>query len=128
MLQRVELCFLEIVRPVDRVEPHIEEVLCPLAISDGEAAGRKAVFVLCKYKVYPVALEVAECLNNAVRGDYRRIREHCSLKLRGSEERRMDRKRGIHDERGVVDVPEPRRAWVEGHGMAHGRHAGPGDG
>lgn len=128
VFQRMELGLLEVVRPVDGIKPDIEEVLCPLAVPDGKAARRKTVLVLSEDKVYPVALEVAECLDDTVWWDDGRIAKHCRLELRRCEQPGVDWQAWIHDEGGVVDVPEPGRAWVKGHGMAHGGDSGPGNG
>jgi hypothetical protein len=125
VLERMELGFLEVVAPVDGVEPDVQKVLCPLAVANDKAAWRQSVLVLGEDEVYAITLQVAECLDDAVGRDDGRIGHHGGLELRRGEERGVDRDRRVHDERGVVEVPEEGRAGVHGDGMAHGGHASP---
>jgi hypothetical protein len=125
VLQSVKLGLLEIVRPVHGVEPDIQKVLGPLAIPDDEATRRQAILILSEDEVYPVPLQIAECLDDAVWRDNGCIGDHKRLEFGGGEEGGVNRDRGIHNQSGLVEVPEEFGAWVEGYGVAHGWDTSP---
>jgi hypothetical protein len=125
MLQRMEFGLLEIIAAVDRIEPHVQEVLGPLAIPQYETARCKPVFVLGDNEIDAVALEVRKRLDDAVGRNDGRVGNHEGLELRRGKQRGVDRERGVHDQRRGVQVPEECGAREHRHGMAHGGDAGP---
>jgi hypothetical protein len=76
MLQRMRLGFLEIVTSVDWIEPGIQKVLGPLPIAHNNTRGRQSFLILRRDKVNPVALQVAESLDNTVWWHYRLVDDH----------------------------------------------------
>lgn len=97
MLQRVRLGFLEIVAPVDGIEPGVEEVLGPLPIPYDDAGRHQALLVLCDDEVYSVALEISESLDDTVRGHYGLVGDHDVLEAGGLEYVRLEVDVRVHD-------------------------------
>ena len=126
VLQRMVFGFLEVVASVDRVEPSIQEELCPLSVTDYKTTRCQSVFVLRDDKVYPVALQVAECLDDAFWRNDGGIGEHVGLKLGGRKDRGVKGNVHVHYQGGMVKIPHKHRGGIECHGMAHCRHARPG--
>ncbi len=58
---------LEVIGPVNRIEPRLQKELGPLSVPDDEAAGRQPLLVLRENDVHVLSLEMAESLNNAIR-------------------------------------------------------------
>lgn len=106
VFQGMSLRLLKVIAPVDWIEPAVQKVLGPLAISDNKAARRQAILVLGDDEVNSVALQIAKCFDDRVGGDNRRVGDHQALEARGREEVRVDGKGGCHDEGGAVEVPE----------------------
>lgn len=119
------LSLLEVVAPVDRIKPYVQEVLGPLSVLDNETAWRQAVLVLSDDQVDPIALEIAESLDDTVWWHDGSIGDHERFQFGGCEKGGVDRDGGVHDNGGRIEVPEETRARMEGHGMAHGGYARP---
>ena len=125
MLQSMGLGLLEVVTPVDRVKPAVQEKLCPLPIPNYKTTRRQPVLVLCDDEIYSVALEVAKGLDNAIRGYDGSVGQHVSFQLGWCEEVGVNGQRLVHDQSRVIKIPEEGRGWKERHGVADSRYTGP---
>jgi hypothetical protein len=106
VLQRMAFGLLEVITPVYRIEPSIEEELGPLSVPNHETARRQSILVLCDDEIYSVALEVTEGFDDAV-GRYNGcVGDHVGFEFRGCEQVGVDGERAVHDERCSVEVPE----------------------
>lgn len=123
--QRVRLGLLEVVAPVQRVEPGVEEEFGPVPVAEDEAAGRQALLVLGHDKVNVVALEVRKGLDDAVRRDHGQVLDHVLLQVLGAHDVVDDVELGVHDERVLVQVPDVLGVWKLGQGVSRRRHLGP---
>lgn len=118
-------CLLEVVGPVDRVEPSIQEELCPFSVADYKTTWCQSVLILRNDKINPIALQIAECLDDAFRRNDGGIGEHVRLEFGRREDCSMDGNVHVHDQGSVVKVPHEHRGRVERHGMADRRHTRP---
>ena len=89
MLQRMTLRLLKIITPINRIEPRVEKVLCPVAIPHDNTRRYQPLFILRDDKVDAVAFEVSERLDYAVRGDDGLVGEHDVLEARGLQHVRL---------------------------------------
>ncbi|KAI4129780.1 MAG: hypothetical protein LQ338_002090, partial [Usnochroma carphineum] len=64
--QSMALRFLEVVAPVQRIEPRVQEELGPVASLQYQAPLTQALAVLRQYQIDPIALEIRKCLDHAV--------------------------------------------------------------
>lgn len=118
VLERVALSFLEIISPVQRVEPRVQEELGPVialfataGIAQQKAAVCEIVAVLGKDQRGLLSGEVGEGVDDAVGGDNGDVFEHKGLET--LEDVRFDGERGRGDERVRREGEEPWRVWVD---------------
>lgn len=64
--QSMPLRLLEVVAPIQRIEPCVQEKLGPIASLQNEAALAQPLTVLRQDEINPVSFQVRECLDDAV--------------------------------------------------------------
>ena len=74
--QGVAFGFLEIIIPVQRIEPTVQEKPRPVPLSDDEAPLTQRFRVLSEDKVDLVAFQMAECFDDAVWWDDGLVFQH----------------------------------------------------
>lgn len=79
VFQRMALGLLEVVAAVQRVEPGVEEELGPFSTAQDQASARESLVVLGQDEVNPIAFQMAEGLDHAVRGHNGLVNEHEAL-------------------------------------------------
>lgn len=106
MLQSMAFGLLKVVTSVNRIEPSIQEELCPLPVPHNKATRRQSIFVLCNDEIYSVAFEVAKGLDDAVWRHDGCVGDHVGFEFGGSEQVGVDGESSVHDEGAGVEVPE----------------------
>ena len=81
MYQSVRVCLLEIVRPVQRIKPGVEEELAPLASTENEAALCQPDLILGNDEIDLVRFKVGECFDDAIWRYHWVVFEHHTLDL-----------------------------------------------
>jgi hypothetical protein len=119
------LGFLEVVAAIQRVEPGVQEELCPVCVADQEAAACQAVAVLREHEIDAFAFQVCEGLDHAVRGHDGRVGDHQAFQLRGREDFVGEGFAGVHDQGCGGEVEEPMGVGVLCQRVAEGRHCCP---
>lgn len=122
----MRLGLLEVVAPIQRIKPRVEQELGPVAVAHDEAPRREAVLVLRQREVDLLAAQVREGADDAVGRDDGLVLDHQGVHLlRGHD--LLDRQRRVHDQRVLVQEPEVLGVRVIVQGVAHRGQFGPGD-
>src|SRR4051812_7803426 len=85
MFQRMRLRLLKVVTPVNWIEPGVQKVLRPLSIPHNDARRRQSFLILRNDKVYPITLQVAKRLDNAVWRHHGLVDDHELFEAGGGE-------------------------------------------
>lgn len=90
MLQRMPLRLLEIIAPIQGIEPRVQQILGPLAVADHHAVLAQPFVVLRQDKVDVGALQVAEGLDHTVGRDHAAVDQHDGFEARGGHDVVLD--------------------------------------
>lgn len=117
--QSMCLGLLEIITPVNRVKPRLQQKSRPLRVAQHKARCGESFLILCEHKVDILPTQVRESLDNTIRRHDRVVDEHGRLELRCIHHVLLDRQLRVHDERVHVHVPKVCCVGVLREGVAH---------
>lgn len=120
MLERVGLCALEVVRPVEGIEPHVEEEASPVAATHNEAFLAKSLAVLCNNEIDITTVGMPEGAYDAVGGYNRFVDEENAFQPCRVHYVIMNCQGRVHDQGVLPKVEEEGAVRVDSHGVAHG--------
>lgn len=124
--ESVDLGLLEVVAPVERIVPGIEEELRPFRVSYYHTIGGHSPCILRDHKVNIVGFERLVRMDDAIRKSDRLVAHHQLVELPGSQYILMQGDLGIHDEGILVEEPDVLAVGKLVQGVPHSDHFGPG--
>ena len=123
--QSMALGLLEIIPPIQRIEPTVQKEAPPLPLPHHETPLTQRLRILRQHQVDLVALQVAERPDHAVWRHDGFVLEHQALEPCWSQEVFLQREGGVHDQGVGGEREEEGAVWVEGHGVPDGGDEGP---
>lgn len=129
MLERMTLCLLKVISPVQWVEPRVEEELGPAvlgAVADQEGAVGEVVPVLRQDQTGFGQGQVGEGVDHAIGRNDGDVLAYEASDAGGVENVGVERERGVCNERMWRESEEPGCLRVERNSVAEGRDEGPG--
>ena len=115
--QSVGFCFLKIIAAIERVEPGVQEELCPFAPPYHKAPLTETLPILRKDQIDLVAFKVCERPNDAVRRDHGFIPQHQRFEALLVHDVRGEGDFWVHDQAVRRQAEEVGRMRVLGHGV-----------
>lgn len=100
------ICFLEVVRAIQWIEPRIQEEFCPISVSDNHARRRQTVFVLRDDQVNLTSLEIRKRLDNTVWRYDGLILEQKTLETTRVHDVILNLEIWVHNQSTLIQVPE----------------------
>lgn len=119
------LRMFEIIAPIQRVKPSIEQESRPFTPLDNKAPWDQALLVLANYQVDIFFFQIAECLDDAIRWHDWHVFLHDRFQTLFIKDLRLEREGRVHNQGVLRKVEEVGAGWVLGHGIAHGGDDGP---
>lgn len=123
--QRVSFSLLEVVTPIKRIHPGLDEELGPVSITNHHTVCDQATVVLAHDELGIVSLEMRKCLDDAVGGYNWVILDHQALQLLGTRYLILERLGIVHNVRILIEEPEVLAVGIFRQGVAQGDNLGP---